>query len=1504
MKKGILLLFLAILFPKILLSQTVNLLANFNGDFEKGLAYWRFFEVPASLGSTAEVETTDMVQGQKAVKLTFVASTGTLRDRGFDNWEANVPVVGGAAYTATVQAKAVGGSDLYLSIVLGYFDYQRNVIDQGSESYPMTGTYQTFSIRRTAPAEAAFCWVAFRLVDVHGAFVSGTLFLDDVRLLGEGGNAVLTPQVMPTQLPSEDVPIASLNVAEAPFNARSDGSEDATAAFQSAINAAAAAGGAVVFVPAGRYRFNGNLVVREKVILRGEWQSPKANPAVQGTILMPTAGRGQADGTPFIQLERGSGLRNLSIWYPNQSAPVPTPYPWTILCNPKSSTGDNTSIVNVTLVNPYQAVKVGPEWNELHFIRNVYGTPLKTGIWLSYTTDIGRLEGVHFEPKYWANSGLTGAATESAILDFTQKNGVGIAMGRSDWEYVFDVSLVGYHTGMRIFRDPSHGTPNGVIYGAQIEKSHVGLQIDETNGVGFIVEASTIRASAGENPVCVRTGARFSSLVEFNTCTFGGKPEFAVYFEEASNGRLTFQNCTFETWEAVADSAAIYSESGSLALVGCTFQKDAPQVHLGKNVADARILDNHFAGKPRIVNESAGEVSVSQEDLQLKALDVPLHPYGQPPRPATDDLFNVADYGAVGDGQTDDTAAFQAALDAAGQNGGGTVYVPAGWYKIAGHLSVPTGVELRGIWDVPHHTVSKGSVLLVTEGKGNPDGTPFLALASGAGVRGLTLWYPKQTTDTFDPYPWAIQAQGPRCWVKDVVIGNAYQGVDFGTFPSDDHFISYVGGSPLKTGIYISKNTGEGWLENVQFNPHYWLRSPGFPKAKEPDFQTLVAFQQAHLDAFKLGGCQKEHVLGTFVYATNRGFYFANEGAPCHADVFLHGTDAGSYGIFLNSPEGSALNFMASQLVLLGATPNGIMAAGNAFAGKANFYGILAWGAKSGPTAAIDGTGRVLLQQVHTDNREFRLNSGTVRVENSVIKQKFTPQFVVGSGVKSIKIYGVWAKEGFRLENHAGDRVKADYNFRQSRSGIQLKTGWEEQDPPDDWENTLYGLEMPSDSGNLTLKCQVQPSDSALSGQRVLTVSAENLPNPLNEVSFKILRYRIPVFHSTELRYFLRSENEGGRKVHVDVLFTDGSRLADFQPLAQDSIPLTAPRGEIGKWQQVMCPIGQYAAGKTVQEILVGCENPQTAGFRAFLDDLSLETTHRLPEGWQETDVGHATPPGFSVYDAGTFFLTAGGYGIVGYANDAFHFAFTEVKGDVTVTARLEHVDDVGGTAFAGIMIRAYTTGKAPFVSLLTQPRYGVFTKWRKVLGESVQMLGHHEIPAEPPIYFRLVRKGNVISSFASTDGTHWGTPLQEVAISADSTVLVGLAASAGPLAETVHATFSEVSVLNYAVTGVGEKMDDRIPLTLELKQNSPNPFCARTEIRYGLPENSPVEVTIFNLMGQRVRSLVQTKQTAGFYRVRWDGTNDAHLALPSGVYFCRICAAHRTLIEKMILLR
>src|SRR3989442_462631 len=119
------------------------------------------------------------------------------------------------------------------------------------------------------------------------------------------------------------------------------------------------------------------------------------------------------------------------------------------------------------------------------------------------------------------------------------------------------------------------------------------------------------------------------------------------------------------------------------------------------------------------------------------------------------DLYNVRSYGAAGDGKTDDTAVFQKALGLAGQAGGGTVPAPRGSHLFSGHLNVPSGVTLEGIWSsVPAHTgvrdrgqprpTDDGTTFLVTESAGNESGPPFVTLNSNSTLKGVVLYYPQQ----------------------------------------------------------------------------------------------------------------------------------------------------------------------------------------------------------------------------------------------------------------------------------------------------------------------------------------------------------------------------------------------------------------------------------------------------------------------------------------------------------------------------------------------------------------------------------------------------------------------------------------------------------------------------------------------------------------------------------------------------------------------------------------
>ncbi|MFQ5605262.1 MAG: endonuclease/exonuclease/phosphatase family protein, partial [bacterium] len=104
--------------------------------------------------------------------------------------------------------------------------------------------------------------------------------------------------------------------------------------------------------------------------------------------------------------------------------------------------------------------------------------------------------------------------------------------------------------------------------------------------------------------------------------------------------------------------------------------------------------------------------------------------------------------------------------------------------------------------------------------------------------------------------------------------------------------------------------------------------------------------------------------------------------------------------------------------------------------------------------------------------------------------------------------------------------------------------------------------------------------------------------------------------------------------------------------------------------------------------------------------------------------------------------------------------------------------------------------------------------------------------------------------------------------------------------------------------TSVANTDDMPAPQELTLHANYPNPFNPTTVIKYDLPRALKVKLTIYNVLGQKVRTLIDTPQSAGFHRVAWAGQDDAGIPVASGIYVYRLQAEKFTLARKMLLLR
>ena len=92
--------------------------------------------------------------------------------------------------------------------------------------------------------------------------------------------------------------------------------------------------------------------------------------------------------------------------------------------------------------------------------------------------------------------------------------------------------------------------------------------------------------------------------------------------------------------------------------------------------------------------------------------------------------------------------------------------------------------------------------------------------------------------------------------------------------------------------------------------------------------------------------------------------------------------------------------------------------------------------------------------------------------------------------------------------------------------------------------------------------------------------------------------------------------------------------------------------------------------------------------------------------------------------------------------------------------------------------------------------------------------------------------------------------------------------------------------------------------LTFGLEANYPNPFNPETQIAYRLSTSGAVELAIYNILGQRIRTLVQEVQSAGRYRVVWNGRNDNGAPVASGIYLYRLSSTQEVQVRRLLLLK
>jgi hypothetical protein len=186
-----------------------------------------------------------------------------------------------------------------------------------------------------------------------------------------------------------------------------------------------------------------------------------------------------------------------------------------------------------------------------------------------------------------------------------------------------------------------------------------------------------------------------------------------------------------------------------------------------------------------------------------------------------------------------------------------------------------------------------------------------------------------------------------------------------------------------------------------------------------------------------------------------------------------------------------------------------------------------------------------------------------------------------------------------------------------------------------------------------------------------------------------------------------------------------------------------------------------------------------------------------------------------------------------------------------------------------------------------------------EVINSNVLLTWQVELSYPDFAHFAIYR--DTISGFTPGAANQIGT--SEVSSYTDSSLAVGTyyyVVSAFDVNGNESEFSNEAEVI---VTGIEELKPD-IPVVYALSQNYPNPFRTETRIHYQLPKSGVVTIAIYNVSGQRIKTLVNVHRDAGCYTDHWDGLNQEGKGVSNGVYFCRMKAGEYTSVKKILLMR
>ena len=227
-----------------------------------------------------------------------------------------------------------------------------------------------------------------------------------------------------------------------------------------------------------------------------------------------------------------------------------------------------------------------------------------------------------------------------------------------------------------------------------------------------------------------------------------------------------------------------------------------------------------------------------------------------------DIVATEAPYNADLTGEADVSAALQRAMNDCAASGGGTVFLPAGRYRLCAPLYIPQFVTLRGDHQDPDEGTDYGTLLIADVPSSDAMTPGLITVGASAGAVGLTVWYPEQTLEDVKPYPYTFYVVGNGDYmlqtVKDCTLINSYRGIgagaecENGVSQIHEMFtVENVKGTCLYEGMNSYNSADVDTCKTLYILNKYWAHAGEDYNA--PDEAALNAYTRANAWGLVLG---------------------------------------------------------------------------------------------------------------------------------------------------------------------------------------------------------------------------------------------------------------------------------------------------------------------------------------------------------------------------------------------------------------------------------------------------------------------------------------------------------------------------------------------------------------------------------------------------------------------------------------------------------------------------